>query len=141
MKGTKFEGTVRSSLKNTFAKYQISLTVGKKEMRLNDETYDVQVHTKHKTLLIPVKTRETMGGGHASLFTRDIYKSISVARDNGYECIPVIIAESWAGDLNSLGCKHIVYIKANPNQDELIKTKLKDELTKLLPVWKKFQKE
>ena len=141
LKGTKFENTVREALRGIFATHKIPLKVGGGERRINEETYDVQIHTDHQTLLMPVKTRETMGGGHANLFTRDIFKSISVARAHGYECIPVIIAESWSGDLNTLGCKNIIYIQANPNQGELIETQLVAELTKLLPVWKQLAKE
>lgn len=79
-----------------------------------------------------------MGGGHANLFTCDIHKSISVARDNGYECIPIIIAESWGGDLKSLGCAHHIYIKANPNQAAEVEKALNDALKRLLPFWKSF---
>ena len=57
-----------------------------------------------------------MGGGHANLFTRDIHKAISVAQENGYACIPVVIAESWGGNLDSLACKHVIYLPVNPNQ-------------------------
>jgi hypothetical protein len=116
LKGTHFESLVRNALRNLFNSNRIELMVGEKESRINKETYDVQVANGNKTILIPVKTRETMGGGHANLFTRDIHKSISVARDNGYECIPIIIAESWGGNLESLGCAHHVYIQANLNQ-------------------------
>jgi hypothetical protein len=58
--------------------------VGDKQIKVEDETYDVQVKGELGTLLIPVKTRETMGGGHALLFTRDIFKSIMVASGQGY---------------------------------------------------------
>jgi len=138
LKGTLFESLVRDALRNLFAAQRVELEVGKKETRINDETYDVQVTKGSKTVLLPVKTRETMGGGHANLFTRDIYKSISVARDNGYECIPIIIAESWGGDLKSLGCTHYVYIKANPNQTADVETALNEALRRLLPFWKSF---
>ena len=57
-----------------------------------------------------------MGGGHALLFTRDIHKAVSVAHENGFECVPIVIAESWGGNLDALACKHHIYIKANPNQ-------------------------
>ena len=88
--------------------------------------------------MISVKTRETMGGGHANLFTRDIFKSVSVAQNNGYDCIPVIIAESWAGNLQSLNCEHVVYIQANPNQLEQVEPELAGKLESLIPVWRKF---
>lgn len=138
LKGTHFESLVRDALRNLFEAHRVDLQVGDRETRINEETYDVQVTKGTKIVLLPVKTRETMGGGHANLFTRDIHKSISVARDNGYECIPIIIAESWGGDLKSLGCAHHVYIKANPNQTAEVQKALGEALKRLLPFWKSF---
>jgi hypothetical protein len=138
LKGTHFESLVRDALRSLFESHRIDLQVGEKETRINQETYDVQVTRGTKTVLLPVKTRETMGGGHANLFTRDIHKSISVARDNGYECIPIIIAESWGGNLESLGCAHHVYIQANPNQTAEVQKALRDSLERLLPFWRSF---
>jgi hypothetical protein len=68
--------------------------VSDKEVRIGDETYDVRVVGSKGTILLPVRTRETMGGGHALLFTRDTFKAISVAKENGHGCLPVVIAES-----------------------------------------------
>ena len=138
LKGTHFETLVRNALRTVFKAHRIQLDVGEKETRIKEETYDVQVSAGKRTILLPVKTRETMGGGHANLFTRDIHKSISVARENGYECIPIIIAESWGGNLNSLGCDHHVYIQANPNQTDEVAKALRDALEGLVPVWKAF---
>ena len=107
-------------------------------MRISEETYDVQVAGNEKAILLPVKTRETMGGGHANLFTRDIFKAISVAHEHGYECIPVVIAESWGGDLKSLKCEHCVYLRVNPNQIEAIQPLLAEELEKLVPVFREY---
>jgi len=138
LKGARFENIVRGLLREIFSTAKLPLAVGEGQIAVNEETYDVHVKAAEKTLLIPVKTRETMGGGHANLFTRDIFKSISVAHENGYECIPIIIAESWGGDLKTLKCKHVVYIQANPNQLDVVQTYLRDALTKLLPVWKEL---
>ena len=80
LKGGLFEGIVRTCLRAVLKEHGISLSVGEKEVRIHDETYDVEVSGKTQSILIPVKTRETMGGGHASLFTRDIFKSISWSR-------------------------------------------------------------
>jgi hypothetical protein len=140
LKGSRLEEIVRIQLRDLFKTNDLPLTVGDKEIRVNDETYDVQVNCRKRKILMPVKTRETMGGGHASLFTRDIFKSITVARKNGYSCIPIIIAESWAGDLKSLKCKNLVYLQKNPNQTEEVKKSLAQALKKLLPVWRDFAK-
>jgi hypothetical protein len=141
LKGTRFESLVRRLLSELFTAKGVNLTVGDKKIRLSDETYDVQIISAKSKILIPVKTRETMGGGHANLFTRDIFKSISVAQENGYLCVPVVIAESWGGDLKSLNCQHLVYIQANPNQLDEIAPRLANEFEALLPVWKKFSEE
>ena len=101
----------------------------------------MQVTGPHGKILIPVKTRETMGGGHALLFTRDIHKSISVAHDHGFECIPIVIAESWGGDLEALACKHHIHIQVNPNQVLEIAPLLAQLLRSLLPVFKELGRE
>jgi hypothetical protein len=132
LKGTLFEGVVRTTLNGLFTAKGLKLQIGDKEVRLSDETYDVEVRGKNGRILIPVKTRETMGGGHALLFTRDIHKSISVAHENGFECIPIVIAESWGGNLEALACKHHIYIKANPNQATEITPLLEKALKDLL---------
>ena len=72
-----------------------------------------------------------MGGGHANLFTRDIHKAISVAQENEDQCIPVVIAESWGGNLDLLACKHVIYLPINPNQTEKVEAMLYDAVTEL----------
>lgn len=134
LKGTLFEGIVRRNLSELIKKHKLQLEVRKKQVKIGDETYDVQVIGEAGSILLPVKTRETMGGGHSLLFTRDIYKSILVAIENGYECVPVVIAESWGGDLNDLRSELYIYIQANPNQVTAIEPLLKQKLEGLLPL-------
>jgi len=114
------------------------LTVEPGQVRLQDQTYDVQVTGPGGVLLLPVKTRETMGGGHASLFTRDISESIAVASAAGYHCLPVVIAESWAAPLEGLACDEYVYVALNPNQAGEVKRQLRrvlvDRLARLMPL-------
>lgn len=136
IKGTLFEAIVRGQLETLFLLKKLQLTVSKSEVRLEGETYDVQVVGKKGAILMPVKTRETMGGGHANLFTRDIHKSITVAHGAGYECIPVVIAESWGGDLASLACKISIYIDKNPNQVTEVRPLLEAELARHVSVFK-----
>lgn len=136
LKGTLFEGLVRRILENLIKCHELALQVSRAQVRIADETYDVQVIGKTTSILIPVKTRETMGGGHSLLFTRDIYKSILVATENGYTCVPIVIAESWTGDLDALESELYIYIQANPNQivsiEQLLAQKLEDDLLPLL---------
>lgn len=136
LKGNLFEVMVREQLKEIFKENDLAITVTDKEIRLHEETYDIEIKGKHETILMPVKTRETAGGGHSNLFTRDIDKSISIAAKNNYRCIPVVIAESWNGNLESLLCDNHIYMNLNPNQIDKLSPLLKIELEKLIPIFK-----
>jgi len=136
LRGTLF--VVRRCLADLFEKEQIELRIGDNQIRIETETYDVQVYGLTKQILIPVKTRETMGGGHASLFTRDIAESIRVAEKAGHRCIPVVIAESWAGNLDGLACASYIYIQKNPNQLSEVESVLAIELAKLSDVFRQL---
>jgi hypothetical protein len=134
LKGTLFEEIVRRNLRALIETQGLPLEVGETQVRISDETYDVLVAGAHGTLLLPVKTRETMGGGHSLLFTRDIYKSILVATQGGYRCVPIIIAESWVGNLEDLESELAIHIQANPNQISAIEPLLAEKLEELLPL-------
>ena len=136
IKGTLFEVIVRRNLTDLFTQNGMKLKVSDVEIKLGGETYDVKIDGKRGQILLPVKTRETMGGGHALLFTRDIHKSISVAHEAGFDCLPIIIAESWAGDLSALDCEDHIYINRNPNQLSEVEPLLRDELAKRLPAFR-----
>lgn len=137
LKGTLFEGIVRRCMENLISDHELPLQVAKTQVKIEDETYDVQVTGNAGTILIPVKTRETMGGGHSLLFTRDIYKSILVASNQGYVCVPIVIAESWSGDLEELSSELYIYIQANPNQVAVVELSLAQKLeAELLPLLK-----
>jgi hypothetical protein len=127
-KGALFEVIVRDLLNEIISANSLKLKVNKSEIRLENETYDVSVIGSQKTLLIPVKTRETMGGGHAHIFTRDIRESISRAVSAGYEVFPIIIAESWSGDISDLDTSNTIFLSMNPNQIDKIKPVLRREL-------------
>lgn len=134
LKGTIFEEIVRRNLRNLIQQLNLPLQVNESQVTINDETYDVAVSGNGGSLLIPVKTRETMGGGHAMLFTRDIYKSILVATESGHRCVPVVIAESWGGDLENLKSELYIYIQANPNQVAEIEPLLVEKLNDIIPL-------
>jgi len=139
LKGTLFEEIVRRNLRDLLQQHHLALEVGERQVKIGDETYDVQLTGRKGSILLPVKTRETMGGGHALLFTRDIYKSILVATDSGYICIPIVIAESWGGDLNELKSDLYIYIQANPNQITTVEPLLAEKLTELVPLLRDIQ--
>ncbi|GBE91311.1 hypothetical protein [Nostoc cycadae] len=135
IKGNLFEEIVRRNLKDIFEKHKIQLSIDKTQIKLSGETYDIKVSGTRGDILIPVKTRETMGGGHALLFTRDIHKAITVANQDGYQCIPIIIAESWTCDLIALGCQEVIYINKNPNQINEVEPLLVQKLENLIEVF------
>lgn len=139
IKGGLFEAIVRTQLVELFKRRKLKLKVTSNEVKINDETYDVEVLGTSTNILMPVKTRETMGGGHALLFTRDIHKSISVAHENGFTCIPVVIAESWAANLDDLPCDNYIYIPVNPNQVDKISPILEKELENLVSIFSGVQ--
>ena len=131
LRGSLIEEIVRRVLRETFSGHNLMLEIADAQVQLEGETYDVSVSGAKGTILIPVKTRETMGGGHALLFTRDIHKSISVAHESGYVCVPIIIAESWTGDLESLGCEKTIYININPNRLNAVEERLRNEISEI----------
>lgn len=135
IKGTLFEVIVRRILAEIFEAHKLVLSVSETEIKLEGETYDVIVTGPKSKILIPVKTRETMGGGHAMLFTRDIHKSISAAREAGLDCIPIVIAESWGGNLESLNSKYVVYIDKNPNQIKEVEPLLRRALEDCIQIF------
>lgn len=135
IKGTLFEAIVRRQLKDIFRRYSIPAHVHDNETRIDGETFDVVVSGNNTQVLIPVKTRETMGGGHALLFTRDIHKAISVASSNGYDCLPIVIAESWGGSLDDLECDDFILIDRNPNQIRVVEPLLLEELERRVPAF------
>ena len=136
LRGTLFEGVVRRNTENLIAAHELPFQVANTQVRIEDETYDIQITGEAGSVLLPVKTRETMGGGHALLFTRDIYKSILIASQQGYICVPIVIAESWSGNLEELDSALYIYIQANPNQvatvERLLVQKFQEELLPLL---------
>ena len=136
LRGTLFESIVRRCLATLFEEQSIALQIGDRQVRLHEETYDVAVYGLTETVLLPVKTRETMGGGHAMLFTRDIEKAITVAEEEGHRCIPIIVAESWGGNLEDLACEHFIHLQINPNQITRVEQMLLEELGGLIEVFR-----
>lgn len=135
LKGSKFENIIRQCLRELFEQHGIPLTVSPHGIKIGGETYDVVVKGKLNSILMPVKTRETMGGGHSLLFTRDIHKSIGTAKELGYVCIPIIVAEAWFGDLKALNADAFIYIKANPNQVNEVTVELQNNLEGLVTIF------
>ena len=74
------------------------------EITIGNETFDVSANLLDaqgkcsRRILVPIKTRETEGGGHAHLFTRDIKSALNAAKyDNANDfLIAVIVAKNWS---------------------------------------------
>ena len=71
-------------------------------------------------LYIPVKSRETEGGGHAHLFTRDIVSAVNNIQsiDNKARFAAVVVAENWdSKELNNISdmIDMVFHFDMNPN--------------------------
>ncbi|MCC7446938.1 MAG: hypothetical protein IT324_05940 [Anaerolineae bacterium] len=74
------------------------------QLMIGMESFDVsavlmdQAGQIARRVLVPIKTRETEGGGHSHLFTRDIMSAINSARASHPDdfLIVVIVAKNWS---------------------------------------------
>jgi len=128
------EANIRSSLTIAFQNYYtINLDYGKydeikvnsKQIQLDNNTIDVSAELKNDNLkdylFMPVKTRETEGGGHAHLFSRDIIAAVRDIKEKYPEAriALVIIAKNWSNNeiksiLNDLDV--VFHFDMNPNR-------------------------
>lgn len=125
--------SVATALQNYFAthfsygKYD-KVVLESKQKKLGIQTVDIAVTLKKqgfpdKYLYFPVKTRETQGGGHAHLFSRDLIVAISDIKKNDPTCFiaPFIVAENWnTRDFDDISeiVNRIFYFNTNPNEFE-----------------------
>ena len=133
-KGSAIEMFARSALSHSFAyffktrgNYGVydDFEIIDKPFKVKNRTYDVAVWLKkangqNRLLILPVKTRETQGGGHAHLFSRDIEQAnleiLAAYPDSSIAF--VIIAQSWSlAEIRHLGdtYEHVFYFDTNPN--------------------------
>ena len=133
-KGSAIEMFARTALSNSFVYFfktrgnygaYEDFEIIDKPLKVENRTYDVAAWLKKSNgdrhlLILPVKTRETQGGGHAHLFSRDIEQAnldILVAYP-GSSIALVIIAQSWSlAEIKHLGdtYEHVFYFDSNPN--------------------------
>ena len=109
-----------------------SIRMADGEVSISGETFDVCINLLVddqvvETVLMPVKTRETEGGGHSNLFTRDIESAMSALRsatvnsEHVYWMAPIIVAESWASDPAAsvlARCDFAITLTINPTEFE-----------------------
>lgn len=114
------------SIHGDYGKYS-GVEIADKQIKLGTHTDDVSIELIPKTgsdrtrLFIPVKTRETEGGGHSHLFSRDLVAAIGdLNRDaNNYHVVAVIIAENWsASEIKAIGAQIdlVFHFNMSPNR-------------------------
>jgi hypothetical protein len=113
IKGHSLESSVRTALITAFQTYYSihsnygkykKIDIANKQISIKNHTIDVSAdlilkdNAKKETLLMPIKTRETEGGGHSHIFTRDIIAAVRELKEDGnkYHIIAVIIAINWS---------------------------------------------
>lgn len=113
IKGHHLEASVRTALITSFQHYfsiygnygkYKKVKIADKQIKIGNHTVDVSAElipldgSPGETLLMPIKTRETEGGGHAHIFTRDIIAAVRELKEdsNKYYMTAVIIAQNWS---------------------------------------------
>ena len=113
IKGHEKEAVVRTALLAAFQNYFavhsnygifVGVEIADKQVVIGRESFDVSAILLDgngqcvRRILVPIKTRETEGGGHSHLFTRDIRSAINAARrDNKNDyLVVVIVARNWS---------------------------------------------
>lgn len=113
IRGHALEASARTSLVTAIQNYySIHGNYGKfKKVEIADKQIKVGRHTVDVSallypqkdpfpirLLIPIKTRETEGGGHSHIFTRDVISAITdiKAEKKNDQIVVVIVAENWS---------------------------------------------
>jgi hypothetical protein len=133
-KGSAIEMYARTALGHAFTYYFktrgnygqfVDFEISDKPFKVKNRTYDVAAWLTKESgekqlLVLPVKTRETQGGGHAHLFSRDIEQAnldILASHSNAVIAF-VIIAQNWSNEeLRQLEkvYEHVFYFDQNPN--------------------------
>ncbi len=99
------------------------IQIADKQIKVGNHTIDVSANLilenkQSKQIFIPVKTRETEGGGHSHLFTRDIMNAITDIQSANCFIVAVIIAENWSvHELETIKNQIdlVLYFNMNPN--------------------------
>ena len=134
IKGHKLEILCRMALITAFQTYYQThnnygtyknIEISESQVKLALHTFDLHVKLfsnkqAERLLLIPIKTRETEGGGHAHLFSRDVVTAVADTREvlnNSIICL-IIIAKNWSSrEIESIEnlINKVFYFDTNPN--------------------------
>ncbi len=113
IKGHEKESVARTALLMAFQEYfaensdygiYAGIEIPGGQVMIGNESYDVSANLldfqgrRIRRILMPIKTRETEGGGHSHLFSRDILSAINTAKyDNPDDyVVVVIVAKNWS---------------------------------------------
>jgi hypothetical protein len=134
--GHRIEAHIRTSLATAIQYYFAvhgnygaykRVQIADKQVKIGNHTVDVsatlipQSGNRAVRLLLPVKTRETEGGGHSHLFTRDLITAIAElsGSDEQYCVAAVIIAQNWSpSEIDAMSTKidAIFHFNMSPNE-------------------------
>lgn len=136
IKGHYLEASVRTGLVTAFQHYfsiygnygkYKKVTIANRQIKIGNHTIDVSATLTPangdatEIILLPIKTRETEGGGHSHLFTRDIIAAVRELQEdeNRYYIIAVIVAQNWS--ISELGnitdrINLVFHFNLNPNK-------------------------
>jgi len=104
------------------------VVIANKQVKIGRHTIDLSIELTNKNndtihLFIPIKTRETEGGGHSHIFTRDVVAAINdiTLEDEFARFALVIIAENWSpNELKSIQNKIDVMFHFNMNPNKFL---------------------
>lgn len=132
-KGSAIETYIRTALTESFSYYYktrgnygsyTDFRIMDRPLKVKNRTYDVAAIVKNdkedRLIVLPVKTRETQGGGHSHLFSRDIEQANKdILEIYPTACIiPVIIAQNWSIEeiyIQEKEYGNVFYFNQSPN--------------------------
>jgi hypothetical protein len=113
------------AINSNYGVFKRVATAGK-QVKIGRHTIDLSVDMTLKNgdtmrLLVPIKTRETEGGGHSHLFTRDVVAAIDdiTFKERSVKFALIIVAENWSpSELRSIQDKIgiVFHFNMNPNR-------------------------
>ncbi len=114
------------SIYGDYGQYR-TVEIADRQIKIGNHTVDVSADLIPKAggartrLLIPVKARETEGGGHSHLFSRDLITAITDLNRNAdnHHVVAVIIAENWStSEITTLGTHidMVLHFNMSPNR-------------------------
>lgn len=114
LKGLAAEDMVREALSAVLTELGLDILPAPAATTIDGESHDIALEGPGGCLLFSVKTRETGGGGHAHIFSRDVASAARKARDGGAHCIPVIVSRNWTADISRMECHDVIHIPLDP---------------------------